>query len=453
MGVAVSGGGDSVALLKILLELKNELGIVLSVLHFHHGIRGVDADMDEAFVTELANQHALEVHLGRGSACDVAQRNKISIETAARELRRNFFLDLLQNEKVTRVATAHTLDDQAETVLMKVLRGAGTRGAAGVFPEQRHEKGSIVRPLLEIRRAELRNYLRSTNQSWREDTTNSDVSLTRNRVRTRVLPMLREHVNPSVDLALAHLGEIARADEEYWREHIARLLPLVTYRGVPTRGGGRTRTTDLAISFDIEKLRQQPLAVQRRLLLVGAEGLGCTLDFEHVQAILEGLANRSGRTGKEIEISGNCRFRLLFRELRIEKTGAKHSTPAEYRYRLSIPGEARIPELGTIIRARICGDNGGSKNAAYNRAHSIRLPQDSELLVRPWQPGDRLRTMHHASEKRVKELLYPLHLTIEEKRLWPVVLAGDRVVWLRGVLCPVLNTSSGETVVIEESAD
>src|SRR5205085_7949387 len=131
-------------------ELRPELGMVLSVAHFHHGLRGAEADADQAFVSALAQHYDLEAHLERGDARLEAQQKKISLETAARNLRHSFFSQMLADKKANRIATAHTLDDQAETVLMKALRGTGTVGLAGIFPEQRSEMGSIVRPLLGI---------------------------------------------------------------------------------------------------------------------------------------------------------------------------------------------------------------------------------------------------------------------------------------------------------------
>lgn len=455
IAVAVSGGADSIALLRILLELRDDLGIVVSLAHFHHGIRGPEADADEGFVREIAKGFDLELHLERGDARIYSQQNRVSLETAARELRYQFFSGLLESKKANRIATAHTLDDQSETVLMKVLRGAGTRGLAGIFPEQRVcEGGSIVRPLLETRRDELREYLRGLNQSWREDLTNNDVSFTRNRVRARVLPMLREQVNPAADVALAHLADISRVEEEYWQEQIKRVLPLVAVPGQPARGGGRKQTSERSVALDITKLQQQPLAMQRRLLRAAAEQLGCNLEFEHVDAILCLLAQRSSRGAKDgmIEVPNGWRARLLFRELRIEHVPGQQAATG-YQHRLPLPGETYVPELDSTLCARISESNGHTENAAYNRAHSIRLPEITGLVVRNWHPGDRFQPASHTSEKRVKELLYPMHLSAEQKRLWPVVVAGDRIVWVRGIPSPELHTAHGERLWIEESTE
>jgi tRNA(Ile)-lysidine synthase len=454
VAVAVSGGADSVGLLRILLELRDELGIVLSVAHFHHGLRGQEADLDEAFVRELAKSFDLELHVERGDARQQSQKDGVSIETAARNLRYRFFLTLLESKRATHLATAHTLDDQAETVLMKVLRGAGSRGLSGIFPEQAFSAGSIVRPLLQVRRAELRQYLDGLSQSWREDLSNSDISFTRNRVRARVLPVIRELVNPAADIALSHLAEIAREEEKYWQEQLSRMLPLLTLPGQPARGGGRKQTGSSAISLDLQKLQQYPIAVRRRLLRAAAEEVGCSLDFEQVHQVLAQIAQRSlkGSQSKTVELTKGWRAQLLFREVRIEQsigTAELHG----YEHQLVIPGEVRIPELATTIRARISEDNGVPGNASYNRAHSICLPEVSEVVVRNWRAGDRFRPARHLSEKRVKELLYPLRLRPQEKQLWPVVAAGGTVLWVRGIESPELRTASGQRLCIEETVD
>lgn len=455
VAVAVSGGADSVGLLRILLELRTELGIVVSVAHFHHGIRGAEADADEAFAAELARPHDLEFHLQRGDARQESQRQKISLEAAARGLRREFFADLFKQGKVDVVATGHTMDDQAETVIMKLARGAGTRGLAGIFPEQKLAAGRIARPLLEIRRDQIREYLRDLDQCWREDRSNADLGFTRNRVRARVLPLLRADINPSADLALAHAADIARAEEEYWEEQIARLLPLVIAPGEPARGGGPKQTSAQSISLDLQKFQPYRLAVQRRLLRSAGERLGCELDFEHVQAILDLLAARNARGARNrtVEVAKGWRARLLFRELHLERA-ANEPERADYEHFLAVPGEVRLPELGITIRARISQGNGFANNAAYNRAHSIPpLELTKPLVIRNWRAGDRFQPVRHRSQKRLKELLYPLHLREEEKRLWPVAILGDQIVWVRGVDSPELQTPTGQRLCIEESTE
>src|ERR1035437_9218925 len=249
VAIAVSGGADSVALLRVLLELRAELGIVLAVAHFNHRLRGEAADADEAFVAELARQHDLEFFSGRGDVRDHALTSKLSVEAAARELRYCWLTSLAESHKLDEVATGHTLDDQAETVLLKFLRGAGTRGLAGIYPEiasgakaptsfQSAERGPegplnrdsrqpgarIIRPLLGVRREEVEQYLAALGQTWREDESNLDHRFARNRARHELLPLLEREYNPNLRQVLSDAAELARAEEEYWQELVEREL-------------------------------------------------------------------------------------------------------------------------------------------------------------------------------------------------------------------------------------
>jgi tRNA(Ile)-lysidine synthase len=167
VAAAVSGGADSVALLRALLELRAELGIVLAVAHFNHQLRSEGSDADEQFVADLASQHDMPFFAGRADVRAHADANKLSLEHAGREMRYQWLLELAQDERLDAIATAHTAGDQAETVLMKFLRGAGTRGLAGIHPLLVREGVRIIRPLLETSRTEVEQYLTSILQPWR----------------------------------------------------------------------------------------------------------------------------------------------------------------------------------------------------------------------------------------------------------------------------------------------
>jgi tRNA(Ile)-lysidine synthase len=270
------------------------------VAHFHHGIRGAEADADAEFVARLAQRHKLELHSGSGDVPAHARARRASLETAARELRYQFFAQLLASGAVDKIATGHTLDDQAETVLMKTLRGAGTRGLAGIYPALH---SGIVRPLLGIRRRELEEYLRALGQDWREDSTNRDRRHLRNRVRHELVPLLESGFNPEVTRVLAETAEVARAEEEFWQREVERLLPLVC------SGGGT--------SLQLKPLLAQPLAVQRRLVRAALERAGAGFDFRHGEEILR-LAQKSKGA---LELAEGWRVVRGKGELRIEKSG------------------------------------------------------------------------------------------------------------------------------------
>ena len=287
LAVAVSGGADSVALLRVLVNAAPEIGLVLSVAHMHHGIRGAEADADAEFVSALAAEHNLIFHRRDVDAPGTAQQKRETLEEAARKLRYAWFEELLETGMADAVATAHTLDDQAETVLHKLLRGAWTKGLSGIHPALAYSRGAILRPFLGVRRAEIEAWLTAVEQPWREDATNADLAHTRNRLRHELLPTLAAY-NPQIYTQLANLATLARDEDAYWRTELARILPQLLLPGKPVRGGGRAASTDpneTSIALEIERLPASA-AVRRRILRAAARQLGVALNFEQTERLL-----------------------------------------------------------------------------------------------------------------------------------------------------------------------
>jgi tRNA(Ile)-lysidine synthase len=343
--VAVSGGADSVALLLLLHEAnslpRNGLGVGLSAVHVHHGLRGHEADLDLEFVVALCKRLQVPVHVHHASvpgriAAGANPSRSETIEEAARILRYDVFTSLIREEHADSVLTAHTLDDQAETVLMKLLRGAWTEGLSGIHPVVEVETGKtpgalgrsgrILRPLLSVRHADLEQYLRSRNQPWHTDSTNADQTFTRNRIRHHLLPILREY-NPAVDQALANMAELARDDEARWKGELARILPQVLLPGRPVRGGGRAvgiSPGEAGIAIEIERLRAFDPALRRRVIRAAARRLDGRLTFEETERVLAlaGLGPDSTqpvRTGASIDLCGGLRAEKSARELRFAR--------------------------------------------------------------------------------------------------------------------------------------
>jgi tRNA(Ile)-lysidine synthase len=450
LAVACSGGADSVALLRILGDLRGELGIVLSVAHFHHGIRGAEADADQKFVKDLASTLQLEFASGSGDAPAYAAANKISLETAARELRHQWFAGLVQQGAASKIATAHTLDDQAETVLMRIIRGTGARGLAGIAPL--HLGKHLVRPLLEISRKEVEEYLTAIGQPWREDSSNLDTGYTRNRIRHTLLPLLERDFNPAIRQTLAGLAELARGEEEFWDNELSQLLPRLVREGKPSRSGrslsGRSAEV---LALDLQALGSQPLALRRLVLHATASRLGAALEFKHIQQLTELMEH--GKPGKKVALPGGLWANCTQRELHLGKQTLEF--PENYCYSLSIPGEVAVPELGFTIRARLISA-GKQKVSGYNSATLLNPTMlGPELTVRNWRAGDRFFPAHTRSPKKVKELLQPGRLGREfspvERRQWPVIESSGQIVWMRGF--PVAQNfacSSGDAILIEE---
>jgi tRNA(Ile)-lysidine synthase len=439
VGVAVSGGADSVALLRLLLELGPEIGIVLCVVHFNHQLRGATSDGDAQFVADLASRHKLDVHCESRDTAAYASQKHLSLETAARDLRYQYFRCVLDEARLNRVATAHTLDDQAETVLLKVTRGAGSRGLAGIYPQLTipgSENAAIIRPLLASRRKDLEAYLRSLDQPWREDASNRDLRHARNRVRHGILPRLERFLNPAVREALAETAEIARAEEDYWQGEVGRLLPQVWTR---QDAGGAIRSADLIAL---------PLALQRRVVRAACESLGLRLEFHHVEEILS-LA--SSLSAKSAEMPAGWVVSRKKHDLCLERAPA--AAPSDYDYPLLVPGSTVVHEINSRFEAVLVPRN---RLAEYNPDHLLnRARLSNDLHVRNWRPGDRFCPAHTKAPKKIKELLPGNDLTGAERKLWPVVVdGGGEVVWVRGLPTPAkLQPRDGdEATMIQEAS-
>jgi tRNA(Ile)-lysidine synthase len=326
--VAISGGADSVALLLTLhaanTATRESLGVGLSAVHVHHGLRGEEADTDQQFVEDLCISLDIPLHLHHANVPTRVAETHETIEEAARNARYDFFSTLLASGHADSILTAHTLDDQAETVLMKLLRGAWTEGLSAIHPVITQPKGKILRPFLNTRRAEIEAFLKQRNQLWREDSTNTDTSFTRNKIRHELLPQLRAY-NPNLDQTLANLAELAREEETRWQTELARLLPQLLLPGKPVRGGGRAVSTapgQSAVSIELDRLRALDPALRRRVLRAAARQLGARLSFDETSRLLALCGFRSdptvaARTGATLHLSNHLRADRSPRELRL----------------------------------------------------------------------------------------------------------------------------------------
>jgi tRNA(Ile)-lysidine synthase len=334
---AVSGGADSVALLLTLHAAnatpRESLGVGLSAVHINHSLRGEEANADQQFVEDLCISLDIPLHLHHADVPARVASTKETIEEAARNTRYEFFTTLLASGHADAVLTAHTLDDQAETVLMKLLRGAWTEGLSAIHPIVTLPKGKILRPFLETRRADIEAFLKSVDQPWREDSTNTDTAFTRNKIRHELLPQLRTY-NPSLDQTLANLAELAREEESRWQAELSRILPQLLLPGKPVRGGGRAVSTtpgqsQSAISIELDRLRTLDPALRRRVLRAAARQLGARLSFDETSRLLAlcgfrpypaiGAPTVAARAGSTLHLANNLLAERSPRELRLSR--------------------------------------------------------------------------------------------------------------------------------------
>ncbi len=434
----MSGGADSVALLIAMADARAEAGLVLSAVHVHHGLRGAEADGDVRFVAELAKKLDVPLRIEQGDVTSLAAERRQGIEEAARSLRYRVFQELLASREMDTVATAHTLDDQAETVLMKMLRGAWTEGLGGIAPVVTVEgigggRGRIVRPLLEVTRAEIVAYLEARGQPWREDSTNRELTFTRNRVRHRLLPQLREF-QPRIAEQLARMAAVARDEEAWWARELARVMPGMVLPGRPVRGGGRansTRPGEGGVAIELERLRAMHPALQRRVLRAAAEQVGGALTFDQTEAlrVLTGLDERGGGKRGKVELGAGLTAERTARELRIVRI-AETTTPGAPLPDLVVPVPGMLEAVEYGFRVTTDGS----------------LPDGTTLLLRTPRAGDQVRLLHSGGVKTVKEALERRGLSAAERRACPVLAIGSRIVWMSGM---ELEQTPGFEMVVE----
>jgi len=425
LAVGLSGGADSVALLRALAARSGELGLVIHAAHLHHGLRAAEADGDLNFCRDLAARLGLAFHEARVDTADSAKavpergKPRETIEEGARRLRYAWFRELLASGEIDAVATAHTLDDQAETVLAKFLRGAWTEGLAGISLVLNFPEGPILRPLLATTHAEIEAYLCELGQDWREDTSNRHLTHTRNRIRHQLLPLL-EGWNPKLRRHLAQMANLARDEEAWWQAELACLAPQMLMPGRPVRGGGRAAGFGAAgLAIEVKRLTALAPALQRRLLRHAAEQCGSPLDFAATEA-LRSLA-LGGRAGQKLALANGMRAERTARELRLEVgpagTAEEAAAAAVPEYSAAIPGEIDAPAFGLRLNIELLAEAAGAGTAT----------------LRNWKAGDRVKLRYSGAPRKIKEVLERLRVTGTERALWPVLEVGGRIIWMRGV--------------------
>jgi tRNA(Ile)-lysidine synthase len=433
LGVAVSGGADSVALLRRLADLWQEFGLALTVLHVHHGIRGAEADGDAAFVAELSAKLGLRFLQHEVDTPVRAKAERETLEEAARKLRYAWFEDLLAQGELDAVATAHTLDDQAETVLYKLLRGGWTEGLAGIFPVVECTGGLILRPLLSARRYEVEAWLKEIHQPWRQDSTNADAAYTRNRIRHSLLPVLAEY-NPQIISQLGHIASIARDEDAYWQRELGRILPSLLLPGKPVRGGGRSSSThpdEVSVGMEIEKLQSLAPALRRRALRGAAEQVGCTLNFDQTELLMAMCVDKAGRRET---LTAEVHAERTLRELRLVRLAVSEERFPEYE--LAIPGEIVAEAFGLRMEANV------------NTNPGLHFPP---AILRVHKAGDRVHLRYSSGLKRIKEVLERMKIPSNRRKKWLVLEWQGEIIWMQGI--EVQNNTAaavGLTIEVQE---
>ncbi len=423
--VAVSGGVDSMALLDVLTCLQDRLGLLLHVAHVHHGLRGKAADRDAAFVVAEAARRGLGASLCRLDPTE--RRRGESVEMWARAARYACLDAVAAQMRASRILVAHTLDDQAETVLLHLLRGTGPRGLAGI-PPLRHR---ILRPLLTISRGEIEAYAAARHLAYRTDVSNASDAYLRNRVRHHLLPLLAKEYNPRIVRSLAALAALMREDESALAEQAASLL------------GKAGRETGPTVRLAVEVLRAAPPAAVRRVLQdafqrarpEGTRGRHA-LTRRHVEA-LRRLLTHDG----VVRLPGGTEARRQAAVIRIgPSAGAGPGTPRTNAEVAKPPGEipvrpgvwTRWLPLDCRVRVRrLAAGARAARRTPWREILSRRL-LEAPLLLRGWRPGDRFRPLGMSGEKKLQDFFVDAKVPRQERGRIPLLLAGGRIAWVVG---------------------
>lgn len=440
VGAAVSGGPDSILLLDFLRQFAQECGFSLAVVHFNHHLRGSESDSDESFVREQAEKFGLEFFPGEADVGRTAREKHRNLEATARELRYRFFLSLLNSGKLQKIATAHTANDQAETVLLRLLRGTGTRGLGGIYPTL---EGKIVRPFLELRRQQVEAEIQKRNLPYRLDVTNRDLRFLRNRVRMELLPWLESKFNPEVARLLAELAERARGDEEFLEQQARE-------RAHPwrVREGSEEK-------IPLRPLREFPIALQRRILRQMLEAVrGHLRGVTHRQIEALRTFSMQAQSGRRLEGRDSWQARREYDWLVVSPERSE-ATNADFRHPLRIPGQVTLPGLGVRLDFKIV--ESGEWGKTYNKHGVAGLdPQKlrGKLVLRNWRPGDGYRPVGSSKAMKLKELLARRRIPLAVRRGWPVLDCCGEAVWSRGFPPAESVAASGDcprVLIIEEN--
>jgi tRNA(Ile)-lysidine synthase len=459
VGLAVSGGADSVALLRIFESLANELGITLVVAHLNHSLRGPESDADAAFVETLARERNLRVVSGVENVAAAADREGWNLEDAGRRLRREFFERLIEEDVVDLIAVAHTADDQAETLLAHIMRGTGMTGLGGIYPAA----PPIVRPLLEMRRQELREYLRSLGQNWREDLTNHDTQRMRARIRKELLPLIERDFSTGIVGHLNELARLAREEEAFWNALVEERFQALMRK---TDEGLVIGTSDLLAPLNFLHNLQNGTASEAAGSSTASPGIAPTrsvterlirrlyeavrgdrreLSASHVEQVID-LAGHLG-SGRAVQLPRGIVVRREFNELVFARVSAGRKREIavgtaesvhSYQYAIGLPLGKRtifsVAELGKQLSLNLIdwpiAQSDTIRDTEALDADLLRAP----LILRNWRPGDSYRPRGRREARKLKEMMLGVRVPAGKRGIWPVLESAGQVVWALGMV-------------------
>ena len=406
--VACSGGPDSLALLMFFITIRDRWQLSVKAAHFEHGIRGDESQKDAEFVKAFCDKYSIQLYLQHGNVPQFAKINHLSVEDAARKLRYAFLRQTARENGGALIATAHHADDQAETVLMHVLRGTGTDGLAAIKPYS----FGIIRPFLFLRKETIVQYCSDNELFPRYDSTNQDTKYLRNRLRLELIPQLEKDYNPQLCKALCSLADIAAAETDFLKRSVDDVLYKLT-------------------SFDKEKVIVDRIGfnklhlAQKRILLkkIICEKFGIQLGFERLTALIKLFF--SNHNSAVIELQDDVVAERVYNEVHIY---IKQIISDKICYSLQVPGETVVKELGIRVKSEIitdCCSIGGNKAAIFDLS-GLSYP----FFIRTRENGDIITTKQGI--RKLKKLFIDAKLPRKERDRVPIITDSANILWAVG---------------------
>lgn len=439
--VGVSGGPDSVALLRSLIELRRELNIELVVAHLNHSARGAESDRDAQFVRSLGEELNVETLIEKKDVPAKRSASKTSFQETARQVRLEFLEDAMKQTGAHKIALGHTSDDQVETVLMNLLRGSGMVGLGGMSPVRL----PFIRPLFDCSRSEIIEFLSGRKISWCQDSSNEKMDYLRNRVRLELIPFLQAKYNPKIVENLFEASGILRADND--------LLNTLVDQEFERVASGSDAGNTLAIKLIL--FNPLPLALKRRLVRKAIQGVKGDLkgiSSAHIQDVLQLILK--SQTGKRIDLPGTIEVLCLGDTIevkRIQKTDPRilneDKNAARWEGHLVIPGETQVGRAGVLLQSEIIDPVELDISSNYlNQAFLDFDKTGGEIKVRFFQPGDRLKPLGMTGTKKVKSLFIDEKVPREIRPGIPILTTGDNdIIWVYGTRIADLYRVTSDT--------
>ncbi|NLW43725.1 MAG: tRNA lysidine(34) synthetase TilS [Syntrophomonadaceae bacterium] len=406
----VSGGPDSVALLHMLLQLQEALGFRVHAAHLHHGLRD-EADRDQELVESVCREWGVPLSWRRVDVARMAGEKKMSVEEAGREVRYRFLEDVRREIGGHKIATAHHRGDQAETILLHLIQGTGATGLQGILPL----RDRIIRPLLDLSKTEIMDYLEYHRLPYRIDSSNFDNNYLRNRIRLELLPFLEQRFNPGMVDVLCRLAAVMREENRYWDELVAEVMHEVVQEG-----------EEGPLTVRADRLQPMPLALKRRLIYrILQQAGGRRVSWDDVERVIDLLSQPE--SGRRVPVSGG---RWVRRSYEVLEFGIEESAPVDFCYELPVPGRIEIKEIGLLVSARLLSEPpaAAADEVAVFDWEALKKP----LFIRSRRPGDTFRPLGLGGSQKLKKYLIDKKIPRQQRERIAILAADDEIYWVIG---------------------